>query len=430
MSEQKNHISTVCLHGGYTPEKGEPRCIPIVQSTTYKYENSQQLGDLFSLEESGYFYSRLANPTNDKVAARICELEEGVAAMLTSSGQSATFIAIFNIANCGDHVVASSALYGGTHNLFAVTMKKMGIEFTFVDVNATEEELKAAFRPNTKAMFAETLGNPSLVVLDLELFSKVAHEQGVPLIVDNTLATPYGCKPFKWGADIVVHSTTKYLEGHATSVGGAIVDSGKFPWGDYPEKFPGMCSPDPSYHGIVYTNKFGEGAYITKAVVQVMRDLGACAAPMNSFLLNVGLETLPLRMQKHTSNALNLARYLQVREEVEWVRYPNLPEDPERVKARKYMPQGGSGVVTFGLKGGREAAEKFMAATSLISVVTHIADSKTCMLHPASTTHRQMGEEELKAAGVSSDLIRLSVGLEDIGDLMGDIEQALESLNA
>lgn len=426
---RKNHIGTTCIHGGYEPANGEPRCIPIVQSTTFRYDSCDDMGSLFALEKAGYFYTRLQNPTSDKVAAKICELEGGAAAMLTSSGQSANFFAIFNIASCGDHVVASSALYGGTYNLFAVTMKKMGIEFTFVDLNASEEELSKAFRPNTKAMFGETLGNPSLDVLDIEKFAKVAHAHGVPLIVDNTLATPYCCKVFQYGADISVHSTTKYLDGHATSVGGAIVDSGNFPWDKYADKYPGLCTPDPSYHGVVYTERFGQaGAYITKATVQLMRDLGATPAPMNSFLLNIGIETLALRMRKHCDNALTLARVLQNHEQVAWVRYPSLKDDPQNANAKKYFPLGSSGVLTFGLKGGKEAAEKFMSSTRIASIVTHVADSKTCMLHPASTTHRQLTEEELVAAGVLPDLIRLSVGIEDSGDLISDLSQALEAL--
>lgn len=419
--------STQCLHGGYTPKNGEPRNIPIVQSTTFRYDSSSDMGALFDLEASGYFYSRLQNPTSDHVAAKICQLEGGSAAMLTSSGQSANFFAIFNIASCGDHVVASSSLYGGTFNLFAVTMKRMGIDFTFVDPNASEEDLATAFQPNTKALFGETLGNPSLDVLDLEKFSKVAHAQGVPLIVDNTLATPYLCKPFQWGADIVVHSTTKYLDGHATSVGGAIVDSGNFPWDKYPEKFSGLCSPDESYHGLVYTQRFGqEGAYITKATVQLMRDLGATPAPMNAFLLNVGIETLPLRMRKHCDNANTLARFLESHEKVAWVRYPHLKNDPKNEKSLKYFPLGSSGVLTFGLHGGRAAAELFMSNTNIASIVTHVADAKTCMLHPASSTHRQLSKEALEQAGVGEDLIRLSVGIEDVGDLIHDLAQALD----
>lgn len=427
MSNEQHHLSTSCLHGGYVPENGEPRNIPIVQSTTFRYESSADMGALFDLEAAGYFYTRLQNPTSDKVAAKICELEGGSAAMLTSSGQAASFFAIFNIASCGDHIVASSSIYGGTFNLFSVTMKRMGIEFTFVDVNASEEELMKAFQPNTKAVFGESLGNPSLDVMDIEKFAKVAHANGVPLIVDNTIATPYCCKPFRWGADVIVHSTTKYLDGHATSVGGAVVDSGNFDWDANKEKFPGLTTPDESYHGLVYTERFGQGgAFITKAVVQLMRDLGACPAPMNSFLLNIGIETLPLRMRRHCDNALTLARFLQSQEAVAWVRYPGLKGDAQQEMAKKYFPLGSSGVVTFGLKGGREAAEVFMGKTKIASIATHVADAKTCMLHPASTTHRQLSSEDLKKAGVGEDLIRLSVGIEDSGDLMADLAQALE----
>ena len=420
---------TQCLHAGYRPANGEPRNIPIIQSTTFRYETSEAMGKLFDLEASGYFYTRLQNPTCDSVAAKICALEGGSAAMLTSSGQAANFFAVFNIASCGDHVVACSAIYGGTYNLFAVTMKRMGIDFTFVEPDCTPEELEAAFRPNTKAVFGETISNPSLAVLDFEKFSKAAHAHGVPLIVDNTFATPINCRPFEHGADIVTHSTTKYMDGHANQVGGAIVDSGKFDWFAHADKFPGLTTPDESYHGITYAEKFGlGGAYITKAVVQLMRDLGASPAPMNAYLLNVGLETLPLRMAKHCANALEVARYLEGHDKVAWVNYPGLESSPYHALAQKYMPNGTCGVVSFGVKGGREAASRFMAGLKLCSIATHVADAKTCVLHPASTTHRQMNDAELQAAGVSPDLIRLSVGIEDAADLLADLDQALAAL--
>ena len=417
---------TSCLHAGYRPGNGEPRNIPIIQSTTFRYETSEDMGKLFDLEASGYFYTRLQNPTNDYVAAKICALEGGTAAMLTSSGQAANFYAVFNIASCGDHVVASSAIYGGTYNLFAVTMKRMGIEFTFVSPDCTEEELNAAFRPNTRAVFGETIANPALTVLDIEKFAKAAHAHGVPLIVDNTFPTPVNCRPFEWGADIVTHSTTKYMDGHANAVGGAIVDSGKFDWTKYPDKFPGLCTPDDSYHGVTYTERFGlEGAYITKATAQLMRDFGAIPSPMNCYFLNVGLETLTLRMAKHCSNALRLAKYLQAHPMVSWVKYPGLEGDKYHEVAQKYMPGGTCGVISFGVKGGRAAAERFMKGLKLASIATHVADAKTCVLHPASATHRQMNDEELVAAGVSPDLIRLSVGIEDPEDLIADVGQAL-----
>ena len=420
---------TQCIHAGYTPGNGEPRNIPIVQSTTFRYESSQAMGALFDLEAEGYFYTRLQNPTLDRVAAKICALEGGTAAMLTSSGQAANFFAIFNLCSAGDHVVSSAAIYGGTFNLFAVTMKRMGIEFTFVDPDCTEEELNAAFRPNTKAVFGETIANPALIVLDFEKFAKAAHAHGVPLIVDNTFATPVNCRPFQWGADIVTHSTTKYMDGHANCVGGAIVDSGKFDWTQYPDKFPGLCTPDESYHGVTYTERFGlGGAYITKATAQLMRDFGATPAPMNSYFVNVGLETLPLRMAKHCANAMEVARYLEGHDKVAWVNYPGLESSPYHALAQKYMPNGTCGVVSFGVKGGREAASKFMAGLKLASIATHVADAKTCVLHPASTTHRQMNDAELAAAGVSPDLIRLSVGIEDAADLLADLDQALAAL--
>ena len=420
---------TNCLHAGYTPGNGEPRNFPIVQSTTFRYESSEEMGKLFDLEASGYFYTRLQNPTNDHVAAKICALEGGTAAMLTSSGQAANFYAVFNIASCGDHVVASSAIYGGTYNLFAVTMKRMGIEFTFVDPDCSVEELNAAFRPNTKAVFGETIANPALTVLDIERFAKAAHAHGVPLIIDNTFATPVNCRPIEWGCDIVTHSTTKYMDGHANAVGGAIVDSGKFDWTKYPDKFPGLCTPDDSYHGVTYTERFGlEGAFITKATAQLMRDFGAIPAPMNCYLLNVGLETLPLRMAKHCANAQGVAEYLNSHEKVAWVKFPGLPGDAHYEVARKYMPNGTCGVVSFGVKGGRAAAERFMAGLKLASIATHVADAKTCVLHPASATHRQMNDEELRAAGVSPDLVRFSVGIEDLADLIADLEQALANV--
>ena len=419
-------MSTNCIHAGYRPGNGEPRNIPIVQSTTFRYATGEQMGALFDLEASGYFYTRLQNPTNDHVAAKICALEGGTAAMLTSSGQAANFYAVFNIASCGDHVVASSAIYGGTFNLFAVTMKRMGIEFTFVDPDCSEAELEAAFRPNTKAVFGETIANPALTVLDIEKFAKAAHAHGVPLIVDNTFPTPVNCRPFEWGADIVTHSTTKYMDGHANAVGGAIVDSGKFDWNAHSDKFPGLTTPDESYHGVTYTERFGlAGAYITKATVQLMRDLGSIPSPQNCYYLNIGLETLPLRMKQHCSNALAVAQFLQSHKKVAWVKYPGLEGDQYHAMAAKYMPNGTCGVVSFGVKGGREAASKFMAGLELASIATHVADAKTCVLHPASTTHRQMNDAELAAAGVSPDLVRLSVGIEDPADLLADIDKAL-----
>ncbi len=422
-------LSTNCLHAGYVPGNGEPRNIPIVQSTTFRYATGEAMGALFDLEAAGYFYTRLQNPTSDAVAAKICALEGGTAAMLTSSGQAANFFAVFNIASCGDHVVASSAIYGGTFNLFAVTMKRMGIDFTFVEPNCSDAELEAAFRPNTKAVFGETIANPALTVLDIERFARAAHAHGVPLIVDNTFPTPVNCRPFEHGADIVTHSTTKYMDGHANAVGGAIVDSGRFDWTAHADKFPGLTTPDESYHGITYAEKFGlEGAYITKATAQLMRDFGATPAPMNAYLLNVGLETLPLRMAKHCANAMEVARYLEGHHKVAWVNYPGLESSPYHALARKYMPGGTCGVVSFGVKGGREAASKFMAGLKLCSIATHVADAKTCVLHPASTTHRQMNDAELQAAGVSPDLIRLSVGIEDAADLLADLDQALAAL--
>ena len=416
--------ATKCIHSGYTPKNGEPRQLPIYQSTTYKYDSSVEMGKLFDLEASGYFYTRLQNPTNDAVAAKIADLEGGVAAVLTSSGQAANFFAIFNICNAGDHVVASSAIYGGTFNLFNVTLRKLGIEFTFVTPDCSEEELNAAFRENTKAVFGETLSNPSLQVLDIEKFANAAHAHGVPLIVDNTFPTPINCQAFKYGVDIITHSTTKYMDGHATQVGGVIIDSGNFDW-TKSDKYPGLTTPDDSYHGITYTERFGKGAYITKCVVQLMRDLGSIPGPQNAFLLNLGLETLALRMERHVENALKVAKYLEGSDLVSWVSYPGLESDPQYEIAKKYMPNGTCGVVSFGVKGGREAATKFMDSLKLASIVTHVADTKTCCLHPASTTHRQLTEEQLNDCGVKSDLIRLSVGIEDAEDIIADIEQAL-----
>lgn len=417
---------TKCIQSGWKPKNGEARVLPIYQSTTFKYESSEQMGRLFDLEEAGYFYTRLQNPTNDAVAAKICDLEGGVAAMLTSSGQAANFYAIMNIAEAGDHIVCASALYGGTYNLYAHTLKKMGIEATFVDPDAGEEELHAAFRENTKAVFGETISNPSLVVLDIEKFAKAAHAHQVPLIVDNTFATPVNCRPFEWGADIVTHSTTKYMDGHAMTVGGCIVDSGNFDWEAHADKFPGLTTPDESYHGIIYTKKFGKAAYITKATAQVMRDLGSIPSPQNSFLLNIGLETLHLRMPRHCENAQKVAEYLQSREDVAWINYPGLENDKYHALAQKYMPNGTCGVISFGLKGGRQAAGEFMDKLKLAAIVTHVADARTCVLHPASHTHRQLSDEQLKEAGVDPSLIRLSVGIENVDDIIEDIRQALE----
>ena len=424
MDYSKLHLETNCLHAGYTPKNGEPRVVPIVQSTTYKYESSDAMGKLFDLEADGYFYTRLANPTNDAVAAKIAALEGGVAAVLTSSGQAASFYSVFNIAGAGDHVVASAAIYGGTFNLFSVTMKKLGVDFTFVSPDATPEELDAAFRPNTKAVFAETLSNPSLTVLDIELFANAAHKHGVPLIVDNTFPTPVHCRPFLHGADIVTHSTTKYMDGHATQVGGVIVDSGNFDWTQN-DKFPGLTTPDESYHGVTYTERFGKGAYITKCVVQLMRDLGSIPSPHNSFLLNLGLETLPLRVQRHCENAQRVAEYLQSHEKVAWVNYPGLPGNKYHERAKKYMPNGSCGVISFGIKGGRAAATVFQDSLRLATIATHVADCRTCVLYPAGTTHRQLTAEQLVACGVPDDLLRLSVGIEHIDDILADLEQAL-----
>lgn len=420
---------TICVQGGYTPKNGEPRQVPIIQSTTFKYSTSEDMGKLFDLEASGYFYSRLQNPTCDTVAAKICELEGGTAAMLTSSGQAASFYAVFNIASCGDHIVSSSTIYGGTYNLFAVTMKRMGIDFTFVSPDCTKEELDAAFRPNTKAVFGETVANPALTVLDFEKFAAAAHSHGVPLIVDNTFATPVNCRPFEWGADIVTHSTTKYMDGHGSAVGGCIVDSGKFDWMAHADKFPGLTTPDESYHGITYAERFGlAGAYITKATAQLMRDFGSTPAPQSAFLLNLGLESLHVRMERHCQNALTVAKYLESDPRISWVFYPDLESNVDNTLAKKYLPNGSCGVVSFGVKGGRKAAESFMKALKLCAIETHVADARTCCLHPASATHRQMNDAELEAAGVSPDLVRLSCGIENAQDLIDDIKQALDTL--
>lgn len=423
------NIETKCVQGGYTPGNGEPRQIPIIQSTTFKYATSEDMGKLFDLEASGYFYTRLQNPTNDSVAAKICEMEGGTAAMLTSSGQAASFYSVFNIASCGDHIVSSSTIYGGTYNLFAVTMKRMGIDFTFVSPDCSDEELNAAFRPNTKAVFGETIANPALCVLDIERFANAAHAHGVPLIIDNTFATPINCRPFEWGADIVTHSTTKYMDGHGAGVGGCIVDSGKFDWTKYPEKFPGLCTPDDSYHGITYTERFGiEGAYITKATAQLMRDFGSIQSPQNAFILNLGLESLHLRVKKHCENGLAVAKYLSGDSRIAWVTYPSLEGDKCYDLAKKYLPNGSCGVVSFGIKGGRKAAESFMKNLKLAAIETHVADARTCCLHPASATHRQMNDSELAAAGVPADLVRLSCGIENADDLIADIKQALDNI--
>ncbi len=418
-------IETKCVQAGYTPKNGEPRVVPIVQSTTYKYESSEQMGNLFDLKESGYFYTRLANPTCDAVAAKIAELEGGVGAMLTSSGQAASFYSIFNICSAGDHVVAASTIYGGTFNLFSVTMKKLGIEFTFVHPDSDEETLNAAFRENTKAVFAETISNPTLIVLDIEKFANAAHSHGVPLIVDNTFPTPINLRPFEYGADIVVHSTTKYMDGHACALGGVVVDGGTFDWDAHADKFPGLTTPDDSYHGLTYTKSFGKSAYITKCLVQLMRDLGSMQSPQNAFLLNLGLETLHLRVPRHAENATKVAEYLENNENISWINYPSLPTSKYYGLAQKYMPNGTCGVICFGIKGGREAATKFMDSLKLAAVVTHVADARTCVLHPASTTHRQLSDEQLLDAGVSPDLIRFSVGIENAEDIIADIEQAL-----
>ena len=426
---KNKRIGTKCVQGGYRPGNGEPRQIPIIQSTTFKYSTGEDMGKLFDLEASGYFYSRLQNPTCDTVAAKICEMEGGSAAMLTSSGMAANFLAVFNICSSGDHIVSSASIYGGTYNLFAVTLKRMGIEVTFIDVNCSDEEFEAAFRPNTKLVFGETIANPALNVLDIERFANMAHKHGVPLIIDNTFPTPVNCRPFEWGADIVTHSTTKYMDGHGSAVGGAIIDSGKFDWLKYADKYPGLCTPDDSYHGITYAEKFGlGGAFITKATAQLMRDLGVTPAPMSSYILNLGLESLHVRMKRHCENGLAVAKYLEANDMIEWVNYPGLESSKDHALAEKYMPGGTCGVVSFGVKGGREAAAKFMNALELIAIETHVADARSCCLHPATTTHRQLSDADLIASGVAPDLVRLSCGLEDAEDLIADIQQALDRI--
>ena len=421
--------ATKCIHAGYTPKNGESRMIPIIQSTTFKYDTSEDMGKLFDLEASGYFYTRLQNPTNDMVAAKICALEGGSAAMLTSSGQAANFFAAFNIAQNGDHIVASSSIYGGTFNLFNVTMRKMGVDFTFISPDASDEEIQAAFKPNTKAVFGETIANPALTVFDIERWAKIAHKNGVPLIVDNTFATPINCRPFEWGADIVTHSTTKYMDGHDATVGGCIVDSGKFDWMAHAEKFPGLCTPDESYHGITYATKFGkEGAFITKCTAQLMRDFGSIPSPMNAYMLNLGLESLPVRMKQHCANGQAVAEFLESHKNVSWVNYPGLKSNKYHELAQKYMPGGTCGVVSFGVKGGRKAAEKFMKNLKLAMIATHVADARTCVLHPASATHRQLTDEELVACGVGPDMVRFSCGIEATEDIIADLKQALEAI--
>lgn len=419
-------IDTLCVQAGYTPGKGEPRQMPIVQSTTFKYENSEQMGKLFDLEEAGYFYTRLQNPTNDMVAARLTAMEGGVAGMLTSSGQAANFFACFNICESGDHMISAADIYGGTYNLFGCTFKKMGIEVTFVDPDASDEEIEAQFRPNTKLVFGETISNPGVRVFDIERFAKLAHKHGVPLIVDNTFATPVHCRPFDWGCDIVTHSTTKYLDGQGVTVGGAIIDSGNFDWDANADRFPGLCTPDPSYHGLIYTQRFGKAAYITKATSQLMRDFGAIQSPQNSFYLGLGMQTLPVRMKRHTESALKVAQFLKSCPDVAWVSYPDLEGDDEHEKQQKYLPQGSCGVMCFGLKGDRARAERFMDKLQLITIETHVADCHTCILHPASHTHRQLTDEQLREAGVAPDLMRLSIGLEDVDDIIEDLKQSLQ----
>lgn len=426
--EKKLRPGSLCVRGGWKPENGQPVEPPIIQSTTFKYDNSDEMAKLFDLEKEGYFYTRLQNPTNDFVAKKIAQLEGGVGAMLTSSGQAANFYAVFNICQSGDHFITSNEIYGGTYNLFGVTMKKLGIECTFINQDASEEEIQAAFRPNTKLLFGETISNPGCKVLDIEKFARIAHKNGVPLIVDNTFPTPINCRPFEWGADIVTHSTTKYMDGHATQVGGCVVDSGNFNWEEHAEKFPGLCTPDDSYHGLTYTKAFGKMAYMTKLVAQLMRDLGSIPAPQNSFLLNLGLETLALRMRQHCSNAQKVAEFLKNDERVAWIRYSGLKGDSCHELADKYLPNGSCGVIAFGLKGNRETAIKWMDSLEMINIVTHVADSRTCVLHPASHTHRQLSEEQLLEAGVAPDLIRLSVGIEDVEDILDDIKQALEKI--
>ena len=426
--DKKYSRETLCVQAGWTPKKGEPRVLPIYQSTTFKYDTSEQMARLFDLEDSGYFYTRLQNPTNDAVAAKIAALEGGVGAMLTSSGQAANFYAIFNICQAGDHFVCSSTIYGGTFNLFGVTLKKLGIDVTFVNPDASEEEISAAFRPNTKALFGETISNPTLEVLDIEKFARIAHSHGVPLIVDNTFPTPINCRPFEWGADIVTHSTTKYMDGHATQVGGCVVDSGRFDWMAHADRYPGLCRPDESYHGLVYAEAFGKMAYTTKLVAQLMRDLGSIPAPMNSFLLNIGLQTLHLRMRQHCANAQTVAEFLDGDPRVAWVNYPGLKGNEYHALAEKYLPDGSCGVIAFGLKGNRDTAIKFMDSLKMINIVTHVADARTCVLHPASHTHRQLSDEQLREAGIAPDLIRLSVGIEDVEDILDDIRQALDKI--
>lgn len=423
--EKNFNIATACVQAGWTPKNGEPRVLPIYQSTTFKYDSSEKMARLFDLKDSGYFYTRLQNPTNDAVAEKIARLEGGIAAMLTSSGQAANFYAVFNICEAGDHFVCSSTIYGGTFNLFGVTMKKLGIDVTFVDADADEDTIEAAFKPNTKALFGETIANPGMNVLDIEKFARIAHKHGVPLIVDNTFATPVNCRPFEWGADIVTHSTTKYMDGHALTVGGAIVDSGNFDWEKHADKFPGLTLPDESYHGLTYTKSFGKMAYIQKATAQLMRDFGAIQSPQNAFLLNVGLETLHLRVERHCQNALKVAKWLESNPKVAWVKYSGLESDKYHALAMKYMPDGTCGVLAFGLKGSREDAIRFMDRLKMICIVTHVADARTCVLHPASHTHRQLSDEQLVEAGVAPDLIRLSVGIECIDDIIADINQAL-----
>lgn len=426
--DKKLRPGSLCIHAGWQPKNGEPIELPIVQSTTFKYDNSEEMAMLFDLKKEGYFYTRLQNPTNDAVAAKIATMEGGVGAVLTSSGQAANFYAVFNICEAGSHIVASSEIYGGTYNLFGVTLKKLGIECTFVSPEATEEEIQQAFRPNTRALFGETISNPGCKVLDIEKFARIAHRNGVPLIVDNTFATPVNCRPFEWGADIVTHSTTKYMDGHATQVGGCVVDSGNFPWDDHAEKYPGLCTPDESYHGLTYTKAFGRMGYITKLVAQLMRDLGSIPAPQNSFLLNLGLETLALRMRQHCANAQRVAEFLAADSRVAWVHYSGLPGDECHELAAKYLPQGSCGVLAFGLKGDRDTAIRFMDSLEMINIVTHVADVRTCVLHPASHTHRQLSDEQLREAGVAPDLIRLSVGIEDVEDILDDIRQALDRI--
>ena len=426
--EKKYRPETLCVQEGWTPKKGEPRVLPIYQSTTFKYDNSEQMARLFDLEDSGYFYTRLQNPTNDAVAAKIAALEGGVAGMLTSSGQAANFYAVFNICESGDHFVCTTAIYGGTYNLFSVTMKKLGIDMTFIDQNASEEEIQKAFRPNTKALFGETISNPSVNVLDIEKFASIAHKHGVPLIIDNTFATPVNCRPFEWGADIVTHSTTKYMDGHAVAVGGAVVDSGNFDWEAQGDKFPGLTQPDESYHGLTYTKAFGKAAYITKMVAQLMRDLGSMMSPENAFLLNLGLETLHLRMPRHCANAQRVAEWLENHPKVEWVNFCGLPGSKYNALAQKYLPNGACGVMAFGIKGSKEDAIRFMDSLGFIAIVTHVADARSCILHPASHTHRQLSDEQLIEAGVAPDLMRLSVGIEDVEDIIADLDQALAKI--